>query len=54
MTRYIAKDCSCPRIKGMAVKPVFNLELNWLELQSALLVVSVLCVFAAFTAWRAR
>ncbi len=34
--------------------PSFNFELNWLELQSALLVLVVMCVFAAFSAWRAR
>jgi hypothetical protein len=34
--------------------PAFNFDLNWLELQSALLVLMVMCVFAAFSAWRAR
>lgn len=34
--------------------PEFNFDLNWLELESALLVVMVLCVFAAVEGWRAR
>lgn len=34
--------------------PKLNPDLSWLELQSALMVLMVMCVFAAFTAWRAR
>jgi len=32
----------------------FNFDLNWLELQSALLVLLVLCVFAMVSVWRTR
>lgn len=32
----------------------FNFDLNWLELQSALVVLLVLCVGAAVSVWRAR
>ncbi|GGB22162.1 hypothetical protein GCM10011380_09660 [Sphingomonas metalli] len=37
-----------------AVEWKFDLDLDWLELQSALLVLMVLCVFAAVQAWRTR
>jgi hypothetical protein len=32
--------------------PAFDFDLNWLELEGALLIVFVLCLFAAFEGWR--